>query len=537
MDRRPLRSPHAGNRYPRRPQSRRRILCVFPRYAPSFGTFQHAYALVPRVKAFMPPQGLLLITAYLPAQWEVRFVDENVRPARDADYAWADAVLMSGMHVQRQGIADINDAAHRHGTLTAVGGPSVSSCPGYYPDVDLLHVGELGDATDALIARLDASVQRSASQERFDTVHRLPLDEFPIPAYELLDMSRYFIASIQFSSGCPYQCEFCDIPALYGRRPRLKSADQIGAELDAIVAAGGTGGVYFVDDNFIGNRRAARDLLPYLVQWQRSHGYPVEFACEATLNLAQQTKLLEMMREANFTTVFCGIETPEPEALRAMQKQHNLRQPLVESVHKLNSFGIEIVAGIIMGLDTDSSATPESILAFIRESSIPMLTINLLYALPQTPLYERLQAAGRLDSDPRRVSNVVFRMPDEQVGAMWSRCVAQAYDPANLYRRFAYQTEATFPNRLWPHRDVRAHQVAFGMRILARVLWQVGYRADYRSAFWELAGPLLRQGRIEEVIHIGLVGHHLIRFARDALEGRGEACFYADPTQGAHPTV
>ena len=526
-----------GHRSLQHPRSRRRILCVFPRYSPSFGTFQYAYSLMPRVKAFMPPQGLLLIAAYLPAAWEVRFVDENMWPASEADYAWADAVLISGMHVQRSAIQAVNDAAHRHGRITVLGGPSVSSAPAYYPDVDLLHVGELGDATDALIARLDASVERPARQERFDTVQRLAMTEFPVPAYDLVDLSRDFIASIQFSSGCPYQCEFCDIPQLYGRRPRLKSPEQITAELDAIVAAGGIGGVYFVDDNFIGNRKAAREILPHLVQWQRTRGYPVEFACEATLNLAQQTRLLEMMREAHFTTVFCGIETPEPEALRAMRKQQNLRQPMVEAVRKLNSFGIEVVAGIILGLDTDSSATTDSILTFIRESQIPMLTINLLYALPRTPLYERLQAAGRLESDPRRASNVVFRLPEEEVIGMWSRCVAQAYEPANLYRRFAYQTEATFPNRLWPRREVKASQVAFGMRVLARVLWQVGWRADYRPAFWEVAGPLLRAGRIEEVIHIGLVSHHLVRFARDALAGRGEACFYADPNQSAHPAV
>ena len=511
--------------------SSRRILCVFPRYAPSFGTFEHAYPLIPRVDAFMPPQGLLVIAAYFPEAWEVRFVDENMRPAGDSDYRWADAVLVSGMHVQRAGIESITRAARRHDTLTILGGPSVSGCPEYYPDVDVLHVGELGDATDAVIEYIDKDGGRPARQLRFETSERLPLDRFPLPAYDLLDLSRYFLGSIQFSSGCPYQCEFCDIPELYGRRPRFKTREQIEAELDALVAAGVPGAIYFVDDNFIGNRKAARQLLPYLVQWQRSRGFPVEFACEATLNLAQQHDILAMMREANFATVFCGIETPEPQALGAIHKEHNMRHPIEESVKTLNSFGMEVVAGIILGLDTDTPQTVDNILSFIDQTNIPMLTINLLYALPRTPLYRRLESEGRLEPDPSKASNVDFRMPYEQVIGMWNRCISEAYDPVKLFKRFAHQTQMTFPNRITPDRKVTASQVVFGLQILARVLWRVGVRSDYRRIFWKHAGPLLRAGRIEEVIHIGLVSHHLIRFSRDAVSGKAEACFYADPSE------
>ncbi len=528
------RNPQHRTQY--RPNAHRRILCVFPRYAPSFGTFQHAYPLIPRVNAFMPPQGLLVIAAYLPETWEVRFVDENMRPAKDSDYRWADAVLISGMHVQRAGIESINRAAHRQGKLTVLGGPSVSGCPEYYPDIDILQVGELGDATDAVIEYIDKHPARPAGQRRFDTAERVPLERFPLPAYELLDLGRYFLGSIQFSSGCPYLCEFCDIPELYGRRPRFKTYAQIEAELDALVAAGVPGAVYFVDDNFIGNRKAARELLPHLIEWQRTRGFPVEFACEATLNLAQQHDILAMMREANFATVFCGIETPEPEALGAIHKEHNIRHPIEESVKTLNSFGLEVVAGIILGLDTDTPHTVDNILSFIDRTNIPMLTINLLYALPRTPLYRRLEAEGRLEQDPAKASNVSFKMPYEHVIDMWNRSISEAYDPARLFKRFAYQTEMTFPNRIAPARKVTASQVAFGLQILARVLWQVGVRSDYRRTFWQYAGPLLRAGRIEEVIHIGLVGHHLIRFSRDAVRGRAEACFYADPS-GAEATV
>lgn len=532
-----LRLWNATRHSPYRPRTVRRILCVFPRYAPSFGTFQHAYPLMPGVQAFMPPQGLLVTAAYLPAEWEVRFVDENIRQATDGDYQWADAVLISGMHVQRADINAINRAAHRHDTVTVLGGPSVSGCPDYYPDVDILHVGELGDATDALIECLDKDISRPQRQRRFETSERLDLERFPIPAYDLIDLHRYFLASVQFSSGCPYLCEFCDIPELYGRRPRLKAAQQIIAELDAVVAGGANGAVYFVDDNFIGNRKAARELLPHLVEWQRSRGYPVEFACEATLNISQQRDLLGMMREANFRTVFCGIETPEPEALQAMHKEHNLRTPITDAVRTLNSYGMEVVAGIILGLDTDTAQTPERVLAFIEESKIPMLTINLLYALPRTPLHRRLEAAGRLTDAGGRASNVIFELPYEQVMSMWTRCIAGAYAPEKLLERFAYQTEATFPNWLDAPRRVTRAEVVFGMRVFARVLWQVGAMGDYRKAFWQLARPLLRRGRIEELIHIGLVSHHLIRFANETVRGNGEACFYADPNQSPYPTA
>ncbi|HEX3954537.1 MAG TPA: radical SAM protein, partial [Stellaceae bacterium] len=310
----------------------RRILCVFPRYAPSFGTFQHAYELTDGVRAFMPPQGILVIAAYLPAEWEVRLVDENMRPATDAEFAWADAVFVSGMHVQKAEIIGIAARARAAGKASALGGPSVSSCPEDYPQFDYLHLGEIGDATDALIAALDDDPSPLAEQRRLKTDDRLPLADFPIPAYEMIDGNRYFLGSVQYSSGCPYQCEFCDIPGLYGRQPRLKRPQQILDELDAMLAAGIYGSVYFVDDNFIGNKKAARELLPHLIAWQKKRGYPLQLSCEATLNIATCPDILEMMHDACFYAVFCGIETPELDALDAMRKSHNKVMPLLEAV-------------------------------------------------------------------------------------------------------------------------------------------------------------------------------------------------------------
>jgi radical SAM superfamily enzyme YgiQ (UPF0313 family) len=518
-------------------KSRRRILCVFPRYARSFGTLHHAYPLMPRVKAFMPPQGLLLIAASIPPEWEVRFVDENMSPAKDEDFAWADAVFVTGMHVQRERIDDVNERAHRFGKVTVLGGPSVSACAEWYPDFDMLHIGEMGDATRALYAHLDETVARPDEPLRFTTADRTPLTDFPTPAYNLIDIKHYFLASVQFSSGCPYRCEFCDIPELYGRNPRLKTPEQVCRELDAIVAAGPPGAVYFVDDNFIGNQKAALELLPHLVAWQRRNGYRVRFACEATLNIAQNTKILELMREAYFHTIFVGIETPDPEALRGMVKDQNLRLPILEAVAILNSHGMEVVSGIIMGLDQDTERTAEDILAFIEASNIPMLTINLLYALPMTPLWRRLEKEGRILSDGTggEESNVKFLLPREVVRKNWLKAVAESNRPEPLYRRFQHQIEKTYPNRFQPGalRKVERGDVANGFKILGRILWRVGVRSDYRRTFWQMARPALKSGNIEAVIHVGLVAHHLIHFARDCEAGVGEYSFYAE--KGSEP--
>jgi hopanoid C-2 methylase len=526
-------SPHPairaeGRRYV--PHNQRRVLCIFPQYNRSFGTFHHAYPLLGGVRAFMPPQGLLVIAAYLPQEWDVRFIDENIRPATPSDYRWADVVFVSGMHIQRPHLQRINALAHQAGKVTVIGGPSVSASPEDYPDFDMIHLGELGDATDQLIAYLDDHLERPARQIRFETQDRLPLQAFPMPAYQRLNLTRYFLANVQFSSGCPYRCEFCDIPALYGRNPRVKTPAQVLAELDAMLEAGNPGAVYFVDDNFIANRRAVGELLPQLIAWQQRHGYPVSFACEATLNLAQSPELLAMMREARFYTVFCGIETPEPHALRAMAKEHNLRMPILEAVNVLNAYGMEVVAGIIIGLDTDTPETADRILEFIRLSHIPMLTINMLYALPKTPLWRRLEAAGRLVFDEARESNIEFLMPYDQVVEMWRRCITIGYEPEFLYQRFAYQCEHTYPNRLSAPSSLAQTSMTNlckGLTLLSNLLLRVGLFGSYRQAFWKMALPALTAGNIERLLQVGLVAHHLIRFAEECARREESASFYS----------
>jgi radical SAM superfamily enzyme YgiQ (UPF0313 family) len=511
-----------------KPRHRRRVLLVFPRYAKSFGTFDHAFALL-GVRAFMPPQGILLIASLLPREWEIKFVDENVRPVRPQDLDWADVVFLSGMHVQRARINELNQRAHQAGKLTVLGGPSVSAAPEFYPEVDLLHCGEVGDATWQLFEHLDNGLDRPPKQMEFRTGERLPLSEFPPPAYELLHADHYLMGSVQFSSGCPFTCEFCDIPGLYGRKPRVKKPDQVVAELDRLWNAG-MSSVYFVDDNFIANPNAALELLPHLVEWQKRKGRPLRLACEASLNISTHTQILELMRQAGFITVFCGTETPEPAALRAMKKTQNLRRPILESVQTLNRYGLEVVSGIILGLDTDTPETPRAILDFAHESQIPLMTVNLLYALPKTPLYDRLQRAGRILNDPEGDSNIEFLEPRETVVERWRRVIAHLYEPANVYARFLTQARSTYLNRPAPENALQQltwRNVRRAMRISSRIVWHVGLRSDYRRHFWKMFWSLIWKGQIETIFHITIVAHHLISYTRRALEGKGQASNYS----------
>ena len=510
-------------------ETARRILFVFPRYTSAFATWEYAYPLTDGVQALMPPQGLLLIAAYLPANWHVRFVDENIRTATKEDFAWAEAVFVSGMHIQRKQMNDICHRAHEYDLPVALGGPSVSACPDYYPAFDYLHIGELGDATDTLLATLSRDVRRPAQQVVLTTTDRLPMTEFPVPAYELAELNKYFLANIQYSSGCPYQCEFCDIPGLYGRNPRLKTPQQIIAELDKLREGGHTNCVYFVDDNFIGNRKAALELLPHLIDWQKKNGYPTSLACEATLNIAKRPEILEKMQEAFFITIFCGIETPDPDALKAMQKDHNMMVPILEGVKTINSYGMEVVSGIIMGLDTDKPDTANALIDFVEQSRIPMLTINLLQALPKTPLWDRLERENRLNHDESRDSNVEFLLPYDHVVSEWKRVMKVVYAPQQLFDRYEYQCDYTYANRVKPPASTRATwpNIKRGLIMLRNVFWRLGVLSDYKKIFWKFALRRLRKGDIEGLLAAALVGHHLVRFGQEATSGNQNASNYS----------
>jgi radical SAM superfamily enzyme YgiQ (UPF0313 family) len=477
----------------------------------------------------------------MPIAYSVRFIDENVTQATTADFGWADVIFVSGMHIQAPQIHDIAKRAKLAGKITVLGGASVSGSPELYPEFDYLHIGEMGDGTDRLIACLDEGVTPPLTQTRFETKERVPLCDFPLPAYDLVRLDHYLIGSVQFSSGCPYRCEFCDIPALYGRQPRLKTPNQILQELDEMLKQPGHPAVvYFVDDNFIGNRKAAREMLPHLIEWQRRHGYPLQFACEATLNLAKQPEIISLMRQAQFVTVFVGIETPDADALKAMRKEHNSVLPMIEAIKMLNSYGLEVTSGIILGLDTDTADTEARLKKFIDLSQIPILTINLLQALPRTPLWDRLKHADRLVIDDAGLeSNVRFLRPYDEVVGMWQRCVMHAYDPERLFARFTHQVEATFAHRMGVPargkltiRNVR-EAVVLGFNLVLRV----GLLSNYRRSFWRAACHALKRGQIDAALGMGLVAYHLIKFSREAIRGEQNASFYSTRSRALTPPV
>ncbi|HEV3271523.1 MAG TPA: B12-binding domain-containing radical SAM protein [Candidatus Methylacidiphilales bacterium] len=515
-----------------KPRNRRRILCAFPRYSYSFGTFNHAFPLMGDVKGFMPPQGILVITALIPAEWEIKFVDENIARVTPEEFDWADVVFVSGMHIQRHRIHDIARRAHDAGKVVALGGPSVSSAPDYYPDVDLLHCGEAGDATLRLFQRIDETVERPEQQIVYRTVERLPMSEFPTPAYNRINVRDYLLGSVQFSSGCPYTCEFCDIPSLYGRNPRLKTPEQVVRELDQL-ADGGCVSVYFVDDNFIGNPKAAENLLDALIEWQQrpDRDYYVRLACEATLNMAGHTRILEKMQKAGFNNCFFGIETPDPVALKAMKKGQNMRMPILEAVQTVNRYGIEAASGIIMGLDTDTDETPQALMDFADVSQIPIMTVNILYALPNTALYTRLEKDNRVLHDAEdRDSNIVFLQPYETVVRNWQKVIAHVFDAKNLYARYAYNAKHVYPNRIKPKNPAAQAtwpNIRRALGIFRRILWRVGVRSDYRKLFWKMMWHELKQGNIETIFQVAMVAHHLITYARECTRGKMQSSNYS----------
>src|SRR5882724_226220 len=367
-----------------------KVLLVNPEYPITYWSFRHALSFEGKRSAF-PPLGLTTISAMLPPTWERRLVDLNVRPLKPADIKWADIVLVTAMLVQKESLLKVIAQCKAKGKRVVVGGPFITSAIEKIPGIDHIFLGEAETTLPTFIEDLE----RGEAKPLYQAAEKPSLYGTPIPDFGLADLKRYSMMGVQYSRGCPFQCEFCDIIEIYGRVPRTKTPDQMLAELDALVNVGWRGTVFIVDDNFIGNKRNVKQLLPRLAEWQEKNGHPFSFITEASVNLADDDELLEGMKKAGFRRVFLGIETPEEEGLRSALKTQNIGCDLLESVKKIQGYGMEVMAGFIVGFDTDKDDIFQRQINFIRDSAIPLAMVGLLNALPSTQLWRRLKREGR----------------------------------------------------------------------------------------------------------------------------------------------
>jgi hypothetical protein len=370
-----------------------RVLMVYPRFASdSFWVYTPACEIV-GARYPTAPLGMITVAAMLPSDWEVRLVNRNTEDLAEGDLEWADMVMTGGMLFQQADALRITAMAHALGKPVVVGGPDVSSHPYVYKACDFQILGEAESVIDAFIAAWQAG-QRSGvfEGEKF----QVDVTKTPIPRFDLLKFDQYLYIGVQFSRGCPFTCEFCDIIELYGRNPRAKTNAQMLAELGRLYELGYRGHVDFVDDNLIGNKKAVKAFLPHLKTWLEQHDYPFEFSTEASLNLADDEELLRLMRDANFFAVFVGIESPDTETLKQMRKKQNTRRNIAESIHRIYAHGMFVTAGFIVGFDTEKGSIAEPMIDLIEETAIPVAMVGLLYALSSTQLGRRLAKEGRL---------------------------------------------------------------------------------------------------------------------------------------------
>jgi radical SAM superfamily enzyme YgiQ (UPF0313 family) len=504
----------------RTPVNHRNILLVSPEFPLTYWGMQHAVAIIGK-RATLPPLGLITVAACLPQSWDYRLVDLNVDVLTDETLAWADVVLVGGMHIQETSIHEVVARAKALNRPTVVGGPGPTTAQERYPDADVLVLGEV----EPIIERLIEVLQDPQPGTVVEADGARPeMSEVPVPRYDLLRGDAYNTMSLQYSRGCPFKCEFCDIIEIFGRRPRVKSEQQILAELDAIYnALEYRGPVFFVDDNFIGNKQAAKRLMPAVAEWQRKRGFPFAFYTEASLNLAEETSLLEAMVAAGFTSVFLGIESPSSDALKSAGKTQNLIRDLSESVEIITASGLEVMGGFIVGFDQDDDGVFEAQRAFIQESPIAMAMVGLLMALPGTALARRLEAEGRLRTmatgDQFNRPNFDPAMNELDLLVGYGRLMKELYAPDAYYERCERYLALAPPPAV--SRTITADQV----KTLLRTMVHVGVRSPRRWRYWRLLARALRTspGNFAQSVAHCVQGEHLMRYTTEVLLPRIDA--------------
>lgn len=480
------------------------ILLIYPEFPDTFWSFKHALKFVQK-KASSPPLGLLTVAAMLPQGWAKRLVDVNVTPLTDADLAWADYAFISGMTVQRESAYRLIDRCKAAGVKVVAGGPLFASEYEQFTAVDHFVLNE----AELTLPLFLADLARGKPARIYTTPEFADIRQTPVPLWELLDLKRYATMSIQYSRGCPYNCDFCNVTALFGHRPRTKTAAQIIAELDSLYNLGWRGKVFFVDDNLIGNKKALKtELLPALIAWQKGKkGIP--FHTEASINLADDARLMEMMREAGFDMVFIGIETPDEAGLAECSKNQNKNRDLVADVKRIQRAGLQVQGGFIVGFDTDTSTIFQRQIDFIQNSGIVTAMVGLLQAPPGTKLYERLKQEGRLlerlsGDNVDGSTNIIPAMNLDTLRAGYRSILQYIYAPEPYYRRVK-----TFLQEYRPPRFQGSLEPEYVWAFF-RSIYRLGILGRERGHYWKLLiWTLFRRPRLFPLaVTFAIYGHH-----------------------------
>ena len=459
-----------------------RALLIYPVFPPTFWSYDKSLELVNR-KVLLPPLGLITVAGILPQEWEFKLVDRNIRAVTEQEWEWAEIVIFSAMIVQKQDLLSQIAEAKQRGKLVAVGGPYATSCPTEVSEADFLVLDE-GEIT---LPQFVEALAQGETEGVFRTTEKPDVTTTPIPRYDLLELDAYDSMSVQFSRGCPFQCEFCDIIVLYGRKPRTKTPEQLLQELNYLYELGWRRGVFMVDDNFIGNKRNVKLLLKELKVWQQEHQYPFRFNTEASVDLAQDQELMELMVECNFDAVFLGIETPDEESLKLTKKFQNTRNSLTETIEILIKAGLRPMAGFIIGFDGEKKGAASRIIQFVEEANIPTAMFGMLQALPNTALWDRLEKEGRLRIDGKQdinqstLMNFAPTRPIDEIAAEYIEAFWKLYDAHTfLDRTYRCFLKLGAPKAKTPFKFPEL----VDLKALAIVIWRQGFQRSTRWKFW-----------------------------------------------------
>lgn len=456
------------------------ILMVYPEFPDTFWSFKHALGFIGK-KASSPPLGLVTIAAMLPKKWNKRLVDMNVTRLQQSDLEWADYVFISGMVVQRESAYRVIQQAKQSGVKVVAGGPLFTAEWERFEQVDYFVLNE-GEIT---LPQFLADLEKGSPQRVYSTTHFPDITQTPAPMWELIDLSQYDSMSIQFSRGCPFSCDFCNITALLGHRPRTKTAEQIITELNNLYALGWRRNIFFVDDNFIGNKRVLKEsILPALIEWRRGKTGCL-FITEASINLADDQELLDLMVKAGFVSVFVGIETPDEDGLVECHKLQNKGRNLVESVIRLQRHGIEVMGGFIIGFDSDTTSIFKRQIDFIQHSGIVTAMVGLLQAPYGTELYRRLKGEGRVieemtGDNADGLTNIIPKMDLKLLQEGYLEILEGIYSPKPFYERVKRFLENYQPIRAPKHLELQEILAFF------RSIYLLGILGKERIEYWRL---------------------------------------------------